>query len=62
MRYEYVRICRDGGVDSSRERKTKSLLEMLTEGRKNREEEEDYQSLMNQYEGCNSYRYSAVPP
>ena len=29
-----MRICRDGGVDSSKERKTKSLLEMLTEGRK----------------------------
>ena len=62
MRDEYVRVCSDVGVDSSKERKTKSLLEMLTEGRKNREEEEEYQSSMNQYEGCNSYRYSAVPP
>ena len=61
-----MRICRDGGVDSSKERKTKSLLEMLTEDRKNREEEEEeeeeYQSSMNQYVGCNSHRYSAVPP
>ena len=57
-----MRIRLDGGVDSSKERKTKSLLEMLTEGRKNREEEEEYQSSMHQYEGCDSYRYSAVPP
>ena len=57
-----MRICRDGGVDSSKERKTKSLLEMLTENSKNREEEEEYQSSMNQYVGCNSHRYSAVPP
>ena len=56
-----MRICLDGGVDSGKERKTKSSLEMLTGSRKNREEEE-YQSSMHQYEGCNSYRYSAVPP